>query len=396
MQTIARANRVYDDEKENGLIVDYGNVYKQLEKAYSVYGEGKERGNGSGEGENGGGKKPVELLIQLAEELKEAIRQVKGYLNELGFNLNELSNADVKPMDKLGNIKRAVDCICLNETTRTKFEVMAREVFKKYHALYPEEEVKPFLRQFNAIEAIYNQLNQQVREADVTSIIAQLQQVVNESISVNPNKVSEPDGVYIDLANLDLDKLRAAFAKTQRKNTLVFDLQEAIEKKLEQMLKENPLRLEFYDRYKEIIDEYNKGKSLEDTVEAFNKLAAFTQTLTVEDSRAIREQLSEETLAIYDLLRDGKQLDTAEIKQVKKVAVDTLETLKAEKLKIERWRESRQISSQVRQMINDYLLNLPMQVYSDSDVNEKTVSVFQHIYTNYPGGNQSAYTRATA
>lgn len=396
MQTIARANRVYDDEKENGLIVDYGNVYKQLEKAYSVYGEGKERGSGNGEGENGGGKKPVELLIQLAEELKEAIRQVKGYLNELGFNLNDLSNADVKPMDKLGNIKRAVDCICLNETTRTKFEVMAREVFKKYHALYPEEEVKPFLRQFNAIEAIYNQLNQQVREADVTSIIAQLQQVVNESISVNPNKVSEPDGVYIDLANLDLDKLRAAFAKTQRKNTLVFDLQEAIEKKLEQMLKENPLRLEFYDRYKEIIDEYNKGKSLEDTVEAFNKLAAFTQTLTVEDSRAIREQLSEETLAIYDLLRDGKELDTAEIKQVKKVAVDTLETLKAEKLKIERWRESRQISSQVRQMINDYLLNLPMQVYSDSDVNEKTVSVFQHIYTNYPGGNQSAYTRATA
>jgi type I restriction enzyme R subunit len=47
MQTIARANRVYDDEKENGLIVDYGNVYQQLEKAYSVYGEG---GKGTGGG----------------------------------------------------------------------------------------------------------------------------------------------------------------------------------------------------------------------------------------------------------------------------------------------------------------------------------------------------------
>jgi type I restriction enzyme R subunit len=51
MQTIARANRVYDDEKENGLIVDYGNVYKQLEKAYSVYGEGtKSPGGGNGTG----------------------------------------------------------------------------------------------------------------------------------------------------------------------------------------------------------------------------------------------------------------------------------------------------------------------------------------------------------
>lgn len=399
MQTIARANRVYDDEKENGLIVDYGNVYKQLEKAYSIYGEGGRKtggGNGQGGEDEGDGRKPVELLIQIAEELKEAIRQVKGYVMELGFNLNDLSNADVKPMDKLGNIKKATDCICLNETTRTKFEIMAREVFKKYHALYPEEQVKPFIRQFNAIEAIYNQLNQQVRAADVTDIIVRLQQVVNDSISVNPNKVGEPNGVYIDLSNLDLDKLRAAFAKTQRKNTLVFDLQEAIEKKLEQMLKENPLRLEFYDRYKEIIDEYNKGKSLEDTMKAFNDLAAFTQTLTVEDSRAIREQLTEETLAIYDLLRDGKELDTADIKQVKKVAVETLQKLKDEKLKIERWRESRQISSQVKQMINDYLLNLPMTVYSDDDVNSKTVSVFQHIYTNYPGGNQSAYTRATA
>ena len=34
-------------------------------------------------------------------------------------------------------------------------------------------------------------------------------------------------------------------------------IQQAVEKKLEQMMKENPLRLEFYDRYKEIIDEYN-------------------------------------------------------------------------------------------------------------------------------------------
>ena len=40
MQTIARANRVYDDEKTLGLIVDYGNVYKQLEQAYSIYGDG--------------------------------------------------------------------------------------------------------------------------------------------------------------------------------------------------------------------------------------------------------------------------------------------------------------------------------------------------------------------
>ena len=103
MQTIARANRVYDDEKENGLIVDYGNVYKQLEKAYSVYGEGEKGGSGGGtKGGDEEGGSPVEKLALLANELKESIRATKGYLKELGFNLSDLMNA--KPMQKLAKI----------------------------------------------------------------------------------------------------------------------------------------------------------------------------------------------------------------------------------------------------------------------------------------------------
>ena len=55
MQTIARANRVYGEDKENGLIVDYGNVYQQLRAAYAVYGEG---GRGSREQRRREGAKP--------------------------------------------------------------------------------------------------------------------------------------------------------------------------------------------------------------------------------------------------------------------------------------------------------------------------------------------------
>ena len=391
MQTIARANRVYDDEKENGLIVDYGNVYKQLEKAYSVYGEGGKSSGGSGSGKPGEIKRPIELLEQLAEELKESIRQTKGYLSELGFNLGDLSNVDAKPMEKIAHIKKAVDCVCLNETTRTKFEIMARDVFRKYHALYPEEQVKPFIRQFNAIEAIYQQLNQQTKSADVVSIITELQQIVNESILVEAKKANEPDGVYVDLSKLDFDKLKAAFAKTQKKNTVVFDLQRAVEQKLEQMMKENPLRIKFYERYQEIIEEYNQGKSLEDTIRAFENLSNFIKDLNIEDARAIREELDQESLAIFDLLRSGKELTPSEIKEVKKVSVDILAKLKAEKLQIERWRESSQITAQVKTAIFDTLQWLPQTSYSDQDVSEKTIHVYQHIYTNYPGGHQSAY-----
>ncbi len=390
MQTIARANRVYDDEKENGLIVDYGNVYKQLEKAYSIYGEGgSSEGNGETTGET---ERPFELLEDLAIELKETIKQTKGYLTELGFDLNDLSKADAKPMEKIANIKKAVDCVCLNETTRTKFEVMARNVFRKYHALFPEVQVKPFVRQFNAIEAIYQQLNQQTKSADVISIIMELQQIVNESITIDESSANESkEDIYVDLSTLDFDKLKAAFSKTQKKNTVVYDLQRAVEMKLEQMLKENPLRLAFYERYQEIIKEYNQGKSLEDTVNAFENLNNFIKDLTFEESRAFREELDQESLAIFDLLKSDKELSSNELKAVKKVAVDVLLKLKGEKLRVERWRESRQLTSQVKTIIFDTLQWLPQESYTDEEVGTKTINVYQHIYSNYPGGRNSVY-----
>ena len=387
MQTIARANRVYDDEKENGLIVDYGNVYKQLEKAYSVYGEGT-GGSGGGQGDNEKGNKPVELLAEFAAELKLSIDNTVAYLKELNFELELLTAPTLKAMEKLGLIKKAVECVCLNETTRTKYELLAREVFKKYQALYPEDQIKPFTKSFNAIEAIYQQLNQQTKEADITSIVLRLQQVVNDSIGLSATTVNEPDDVYVDLSNLDFDKLKAVFARTEKKNTILFDLQRAVDNKLKRMLKDNPLRMEFYVRYKEIIEEYNQGKNLEDTIKSFNKLHDFIRDLNVEDARAVRENLDEEALAIFDLLRSDKTLTADELKEVKKIAVNTLGILKQEKLKIDRWRESRQVQAQVKTMIFNNFQWLPQNVYTDKDVADKTMSVYQHIYTNYPGGSQ--------
>ncbi|MFN3528503.1 MAG: type I restriction endonuclease subunit R [Bacteroidia bacterium] len=396
MQTIARANRVYDDEKENGLIVDYGNAYKQLEKAYAVYGEGSGKPAGGGNKSPEDAKRPFDLLEEMAGVLKESIRAVKGYLKELGFDLGLLSNADAKPMQKIANIRTAVDCVCLNETSRTKFEIMAREVFRKYHALYPEEQVKPFIRQFNAIEAIYQQLNQQVKSADVSEIIRCLQEIVDESVTVYSDVVEDSKSVEIDLSKLDIDKLKLAFQKSKRKNTFVFDLQSAVDKKMAQMYRENPLRIDFYERYQEIIQAYNAGKSLEDTMKAFEQLSDFIESLNFEDARAIRENLTDESLAIFDLLRTGKELGPDEVKAVKKVASETLEKLKSQKLVIARWRESRQITAQVKTIIYDALQWLPQEHYSDAEVSDRTMQVYQHIYTNYPGGADSVYLRRSA
>lgn len=385
MQTIARANRVYDDEKENGLIVDYGNVYEQLEKAYSIYGEGGNTGGG-GKGESTGS--PIEDLSELEEELRAAIEETTKHLHSLGFDLESLKNAN--PMMRISKIQEAENCVCLNEDTRATFEVMARNVFRKYKALFPEPQAKAHTKDHNAIDAIYKRLNKSVKSADITEVMQKLQSLVSDSISVKQSE--HVDGVYIDLSNLDFDKLKDAFAKSDQKNTITYTLQQVIENKLKQMLKENPSRVEFYERYKEIIDDYNAGKSLENTVKVFDDLNDFVKDLSEEEQRAVKENLGDqEVLAIFDLLTEGKELSKKDVKEVKKVAKKTLDVLKAEKLNIERWRESREVIAQIKIVIHDNLLWLPQESYSDEDVDTKAVDVYQHIFASYRGGNDSVY-----
>lgn len=384
MQTIARANRVYDDEKENGLIVDYGNVYTKLEAAYAVYGEGDIKGGTEPSGNDD--DSPMEP--QTADEINAAVESLKVFMLSVEFDIAALVEC-ASPIEKLGLINKAMNAVCLNETTRTQFEFLARDVFRKFNALYPEESVKPYLKIKNAIEAIYDRLNQRVKAADITSVIMRLQQEVNMSVLVDFNsKVSDDD--YVDLSQLDFDRLRAAFAKHPQPNVMVYDLQEAIENRLEQMLQRNPLRLEFYQKYQEIIKAYNDGKDLQSVCEAFEKLKDFIDELSVEESRAIKEGLDEETLAIFDLLKKPN-LNPKEIKTVKKVAVETLATLKAEKLRIANWRASIQIAAQVKTTIFDMLQWLPQEAYTNEDVEYKTSQVYQHIYANYTDVTHSAY-----
>jgi type I restriction enzyme R subunit len=390
MQTIARANRVYDDEKENGLIVDYGNVYTQLEKAYSVYGEGGKPSSSGGDGSGGDAKpsNPVEKLEEMADELNAAILAVANFLSEVDFNLDELVNASTA-MERLSSLGKAANAVSLNETSRTQFEVAARDVGRKYKALYPEEIVKQYIPHHNAIEAIYNLLNQKSKSADISAVMRKLQQEVSMSVSTINNEIREDD--YVDLGNLDFDRLRKAFAKSEQKNAVVFDLQEAIEKQLEKMVRENPIRLEFYEKYKSIIEEYNAGKDIQAVQKAFDDLNEFMQKdMRPEQERAMREGLDEETLAIYDLLKKPT-LTPAEEKEVKKVVKETLEKLKAEKLKVDRWRESTQISSQVKTTIKDSLEWLPQATYPDQELDDLNHIVYQHVYANYQGAGMSTY-----
>ena len=381
MQTIARANRVYDDEKTLGLIVDYGNVYKQLEQAYSIYGEG----SNSLPGGSGDPEKPTKNIDQLVSEIQNSIKDLKKLLSDLSFNLDALIEAS--PVEKLKLLQDAINSVCQNERTKAEFEIKAKIVINKFNALYPEKEIKQFSKEFDAIEAIYKSLNQEIKKTDITEVMKKLQDYVGEYIEIREDNNRE--NIEIDLSKLDFGKLKEVFKK-KIINKSVFDLKDAIDKKLKRMIEKNPERADFYKKYLKIIQEYNEGKDAESVRKAFEDLIKFVSELNKEEDRAIRENLDEETLAIYDLLKKDN-LDKDDIKTVKKVAIETLKKLKEQKLKIERWRESQQITAQIKIIIRDCLVHLPEKSYSDNEIELNTMKVYQHIFSSYFGGDKNIY-----
>lgn len=139
--------------------------------------------------------------------------------------------------------------------------------------------------------------------------------------------------------------------------------------------------------YAEIVAQYNREKD-QVTIEAtFEALLKFVKELDEEEHRAMREGLTEESLAIFDLLRKA-DLSPSDTKRVKAVAAELLETLKAERLRVDQWREKESTRDAVRVTIRDFLWSddtgLPVDSYGEDDVEDRAESVFRHVYFAYP------------
>jgi type I restriction enzyme R subunit len=115
-------------------------------------------------------------------------------------------------------------------------------------------------------------------------------------------------------------------------------------------------------------------------------LLKLVDALDEEERRAIREGLDEESLALFDLLKKP-DLKATDIQKIKKVAAELLATLKAEKLKIDHWRDKESTRDAVRIAIRDFLwrdkTGLPV-AYTEEEVGMKAEDVFRHVYRAYP------------
>lgn len=117
---------------------------------------------------------------------------------------------------------------------------------------------------------------------------------------------------------------------------------------------------------------------------------AFTRNLNQEEQRHISEQLSEEELAMFDLLtRPNTTLSEEEKAEVRKVAQILLEILKREKLVLD-WRKKQQAKADVQVTIEMTLDRLSAS-YKQEVYSQLHTDVFQHVYKSYFSQGRSVY-----
>ena len=379
MQAVARANRV-NEGKNNGLIVDYCGILKNLRKALATFVDP----GGGGSGDSGGDQDPIRPEEELLADLEEAIAMVRDYLTEHGASLDDIIM--MNGFERNAAIAAAKEAANENDETRKRFEVMCREVFKKFRACVNLRGVNEHRPDYHAINIVYKSLQQDRDQTDITDIIRGLHQVVDGAIETRLNGEEDDRSPY-DISKIDFERLRKEFERSPVKRTNIQNLKQAIEIKLRRLLEQNPLRTDFQRHYEKVVAEYNREKDRLTIEQTFEALIKLVQELDNEETRAMREGLDEESLALFDLLKKS-DLGPVAIKKIKKVAVELLATLKAEKLKIYQWRDREATRDSVRVVIHNFLYNedtgLPADYYSDEEVTMKSEEVFVHVYRAYP------------
>lgn len=382
MQTIARANRVFGD-KLNGLIVDYIGVFRNLEKALAIYGTAA--GGKPDEGET-----PVKDKNELVKYLKLAIDETIKFCKKRGINLAQIQEVD--GFERVKSLDDAVEAILVNDDSKKKYLSLAVNVAKIYRAILPDKAANEFGPCQKLITIIALKIRSLTPKADISDIMGKVEELLDESIATEGYVIHDPSkqydvNNYLDLSQVDFEALKEAFEKGH-KRIETEKLRASIENKLAQLVSLNKSRMDYLEKFQAMIDEYNSGSH---NVEFFfTKLMAFAQELNVEEKRGVAEKLSEEELAIFDLLsRPEIALSKKEELQVKKVAQKLLETLKDEMLVLD-WRKRQQSRAAVRVSIEETLDLLP-RTYTPELYQNKCDVIYQHVYDSYFGQGQSVY-----
>ncbi|NLD49250.1 MAG: type I restriction endonuclease subunit R [Clostridiaceae bacterium] len=371
MQAIARANRVTPG-KTSGIVVDYLNIFKYMKKALGQYAVSDDSD-----------EMPVKDVKNLIDLIDQTLFETEQFCSSIGIWLKTIieSNEIFKNLDYFSEY---ANLILGNDEYKNQFKVYSNLAENLYEASKPEifesSWDNPLLGVVLYLRGI---IDGTIDEGKIDNAKIRISSLLDQSIEAGG--IGESKGEYaivkskvIDLSKLDIDKIREQFRKMPYKNVEISDLRAFIEVKLEAMLSQNVTRSKFSEMYKNIIDRYNAGGSENENF--YGELLKFVEQMQEEEERHIRENLTEEELELFDLLKKDK-LTQKEEQQVKLSAKKLYETLTERKnnLLIVDWYKDEQPKLKVQSVVQDILDETLPQSYDRVIFKQKLDIVFNHI-----------------
>ena len=372
MQTIARANRVAEG-KSNGLIIDYIGIVKALRKALADY-----TANAGGLG----GADPTVDKEKLIARISDTVAKTETFLSERKIDLGLLIAAE--GFAKLSYLQDAANAVCGSIEDKKSFSTYATELKRLMKYTDRDDVTGHMRRQCEAIAAIYGMLQKKRKHTDTTDLMVEINAIINDYVEIEPqqpNAITAPP--RFDISAIDFDLLRREFAKTRRKNLLMRDLDEAIRRQLDKMVFANPKRIDYYERYREIIQSYNGEQDRATIEKTFLDLMDLADRMSREEQRYAREGFaSDEELSLYDMLfRDD--LSKNDIKKLKTAASDLLRKIKTKISELDHWTDKQETRAVVDTLIRDVLWETLPECYNNDDITEYREKVYEYVFTRY-------------
>ena len=374
MQTIARANRVAEG-KTNGLIIDYIGIVKALRQALADY-------TANPEGHDG--NDPTVDKEKLIEEVLKTIASTTSFLKEHDFELNILIRAE--SFMKLHYLVQAANAMCETAEIRKTFCTYTTTLLKLWKYLDREDITQEMKQQKDAIEAIFKELQKKRQHADITDLSVAINRIVNDHLDIQPTMVAE-DGPSrrFDISAINFELLRREFAKSREKNLILKDIQELLQERIAQMLAKNPSRINFYEKYQQIIHDYNQEQNRATIEKTFEELMKLSNELTEEEKRFVREGFdNDEQLSMYDVLMKD-DLSKDDIKKLKTVAKELLEKIKALLATMDHPFDKQETKAAIIITIRDILWQELPESYSEESITQYRDAVYNYVSQHYGG-----------
>lgn len=371
MQAIARANRVFPG-KSCGIVVDYVNVFKYMQRALSDYASN-----------DNGSEYPAKDIETLILNIDECITECEVFLMQLGISIESII-AESNPLDQLELLRLAYVKILEKDEWKDRFKVLSNLLMNLYDASKPEIFERGWENdRFAPISYLHGLFCNQIDDEKLNRAKARMAYTLDDSVSAVIAEDQARYGIYkskvIDLSKLDVDAVRRIINDSPYKPLEIECLREYIEDTLRQLINKNCTRIAFSERYKNIIDRYNAGGS--ENEDYYERLLQLIEDLKREQNRATEMDLEEEELEIFDLLVKDRKLTQKEEQKVKLAAKNLYKKLSEEKnnVMVVDWYKDDQPKQKVMGIIQLSLNKDLPESYDKEIFNNKTNLLMNHF-----------------